>query len=168
MIPTHSRLVPPESIASCAWTRAMFRVLATENQSGLPSLRKWAATRTARIELQHESKAPSRERALLDRPPRGRGHWGRWATATNLADKGDHRSVSSQGLWSSTRYLAGGPVQLHPLGVSRLADRTARERTYGARRVWHDLLAEGVSCGVDRIERLMRLQASKHARVRPG
>ena len=31
------------------------------------------------------------------------------------------------------------------------------DRTYGARRVWHDLLAEGVSCGLHRIERLMRL-----------
>ena len=28
-----------------------------------------------------------------------------------------------------------------------------------ARRVWHDLLAEGMSCGLHRIERLMRLQA---------
>jgi putative transposase len=32
----------------------------------------------------------------------------------------------------------------------------ASDRTYGARRVWHDLLAEGVSCGRHRIERLMR------------
>ena len=38
------------------------------------------------------------------------------------------------------------------------------DRTYGARRVWHDLLAEGVSCGLHRIERLMRLQA---LRARP-
>jgi transposase InsO family protein len=30
-------------------------------------------------------------------------------------------------------------------------------RTYGARRVWHDLLAEGFSCGLHRVERLMRL-----------
>ncbi|BAB52333.1 integrase/recombinase [Mesorhizobium japonicum MAFF 303099] len=30
------------------------------------------------------------------------------------------------------------------------------DRTYGARRVWHDLLAEGLSCGLHRIERLMR------------
>ena len=29
----------------------------------------------------------------------------------------------------------------------------------GARRVWHDLLAGGISCGLHRIERLMRLQA---------
>ena len=30
------------------------------------------------------------------------------------------------------------------------------DRTYGARRVWHDVLAEGFSCGLHRIERLMR------------
>jgi putative transposase len=35
------------------------------------------------------------------------------------------------------------------------------DRTYGARRVWHDLIAEGASCGLHRIERLMRLQALK-------
>jgi len=33
------------------------------------------------------------------------------------------------------------------------------DRTYGARRVWHDVLADGTSCGLHRIERLMRLQA---------
>jgi len=38
------------------------------------------------------------------------------------------------------------------------------DRTYGARRVWHDLLAEGEPCGLHRIERLMR----RHAlRARP-
>jgi len=40
----------------------------------------------------------------------------------------------------------------------------ASDRTYGARRVWHDMLAEGLSCGLHRIERLMRLQA---LRARP-
>jgi putative transposase len=35
----------------------------------------------------------------------------------------------------------------------------ASDRTYGARRVWHDLLADGVACGRHRIERLMRHQA---------
>jgi putative transposase len=34
----------------------------------------------------------------------------------------------------------------------------ASDRTYGARRVWRDLLAEGMRCGLHRIERLMRLQ----------
>ena len=37
----------------------------------------------------------------------------------------------------------------------------ASDRTYGARRVWHDMLADGVSCGLHRIERLMRQQALK-------
>ena len=40
----------------------------------------------------------------------------------------------------------------------------ASDRTYGARRVWHDMLAEGISCGLHRIEWLMRLQA---LRARP-
>jgi putative transposase len=30
------------------------------------------------------------------------------------------------------------------------------DRTYGARRVWHDLLAAGIECGLHAIERLMR------------
>ena len=41
----------------------------------------------------------------------------------------------------------------------------ASDRTYGARRVWHDLLADGVSCGRHRIERLMR-DAALRARPR--
>ena len=40
----------------------------------------------------------------------------------------------------------------------------ASDRTYGARRVWHDMIAEGVACGLHRIERLMRLQG---LRARP-
>jgi len=35
------------------------------------------------------------------------------------------------------------------------------DRTYGARRVWHDLLAEGFACGLHRIERLMKANAMK-------
>jgi putative transposase len=38
------------------------------------------------------------------------------------------------------------------------------DRTYGARRVWHDVLAFGQRCGLHRIERLMRAQA---LRARP-
>ena len=38
------------------------------------------------------------------------------------------------------------------------------DRTYGARRVWHDVLALGQRCGLHRIERLMREQA---LRARP-
>ncbi len=35
------------------------------------------------------------------------------------------------------------------------------DRTYGARRVWHDVLAAGLSCGLHAIERLMRPNALK-------
>ena len=38
------------------------------------------------------------------------------------------------------------------------------DRTYGARRVWHDVLELGLRCGLHRIERLMRAQA---LRARP-
>ena len=35
------------------------------------------------------------------------------------------------------------------------------DRTYGAKRIWHDVLAEGFTCGLHRIERLMRSNALK-------
>ncbi|WP_156677959.1 IS3 family transposase [Sphingomonas profundi] len=41
-------------------------------------------------------------------------------------------------------------------------------RTYGARRVWHDLLAGGLSCGLHRIERLMRVHGLKARPRRRG
>ena len=47
------------------------------------------------------------------------------------------------------------------LGAKVRASFLASDRTYGARRVWKDLLAEGLSCGLHRIERLMRSQALK-------
>lgn len=50
------------------------------------------------------------------------------------------------------------------LGAKVRTSFLASDRTYGARRVWHDLLAGGASCGLHRIERLMRSQA---LRARP-
>jgi len=50
------------------------------------------------------------------------------------------------------------------LGARVRASFLASDRTYGARRVWHDLLAAGLACGLHRIERLMRLQG---LRARP-
>jgi putative transposase len=50
------------------------------------------------------------------------------------------------------------------VGAKVRASFVASDRTYGARRVWHDVLAEGISCGLHRIERLMRAQA---LRARP-
>lgn len=42
------------------------------------------------------------------------------------------------------------------------------DRTYGARRVWHDVLAVGLSCGLHRIERLMHQNALKARPRRRG
>jgi putative transposase len=45
----------------------------------------------------------------------------------------------------------------------------ASDRTYGARRVRRDLLADGIECSLHRVERLMRLQALRgHDDARPG
>ena len=50
------------------------------------------------------------------------------------------------------------------LGAKIRTSFVQSDRTYGARRVWHDLLAEGEVCGLHRIERLMQ----RHAlRARP-
>jgi putative transposase len=54
------------------------------------------------------------------------------------------------------------------LGVRVRASFIASYRTYGARRVWHDVLAEGQPCGLHRIERLMRQQALKARPRRRG
>jgi putative transposase len=49
-------------------------------------------------------------------------------------------------------------------GARVRASFLASDRTYGARRVWRDVLAEGIACGLHKIERLMRVQA---LRARP-
>ncbi len=50
------------------------------------------------------------------------------------------------------------------LGAQVKASFVGSDRTYGARRVWHDVLAEGAVCGLHRVERLMHEQA---LRARP-
>ena len=47
------------------------------------------------------------------------------------------------------------------LGAKVRASFLGSDRTYGARRIWRDLASDGVSCGLHRIERLMRQQALK-------
>jgi putative transposase len=41
------------------------------------------------------------------------------------------------------------------IGTRVRASFLGSDRTYGARRVWRDVLAEGIDCGLHRIERLM-------------
>src|SRR5205807_8960363 len=50
------------------------------------------------------------------------------------------------------------------LGVKVRASFLASDRTYGARRVWGGPLAEGLSCGLHRIERLI---VNRHAKRTP-
>jgi putative transposase len=50
------------------------------------------------------------------------------------------------------------------IGARVRASFLASDRTYGARRVWRDVLAEGISCGLHKVERLMRAEA---LRARP-
>lgn len=50
------------------------------------------------------------------------------------------------------------------LGAQARSSFLQSDRTYGARRVWHDLLAAGFACGLHRIERLM---AHHGLRARP-
>ncbi len=50
------------------------------------------------------------------------------------------------------------------IGAQVRASFVDSDRSYGARRVWHDVLAQGIACGLHRIERLMRSQG---LRARP-
>ena len=63
----------------------------------------------------------------------------------------------------------GRPRSQYSLDDERLGAQVrqrfmASDRTYGARRVWHDVLVLDQRCGLHRIERLMRAQA---LRARP-
>ena len=42
------------------------------------------------------------------------------------------------------------------------------DRTYRARRIWHDVLAEGISCGLHRVEKLMRQNGLRARPYRRG
>ena len=44
----------------------------------------------------------------------------------------------------------------------------ASDRTYGARRIWRDVLEDGLACGLHRIERLMRQNAMRARPKRRG
>ena len=54
-------------------------------------------------------------------------------------------------MWVAERAIA----QRRVLGAKVRGSFLASDRTYGARRVWHDVLAEGISCGLHHIERLI-------------
>ena len=73
--------------------------------------------------------------------------------------------VSRSGFYSwLTRLPSPRAREDEAIAARARASFIASARTYGARRVWRDVLAEGVSCGLHRIERLMRENA---LRARP-
>src|SRR5262249_34881933 len=84
-----------------------------------------------------------------------------WPVAWLCAALGVSRSGFHAGL---TRAPSARSRSDERIGQQVKASFLASDRTYGARRVWRDLLAEGVACGLHKVERLMRLQA---LRARP-
>jgi putative transposase len=85
-------------------------------------------------------------------------HRGVWPAAWMC----DALGVSRSGFFA---WLRRGPSERAKsdelVGAKVRASFLMSDRTYGARRVWRDVLAEGVACGLHRIERLMRAQALK-------
>jgi putative transposase len=88
-------------------------------------------------------------------------HRGIWAVAWLCEGLGVSRSGFHAWL---TRAPSRRAREDDEIGAKVRASHIGSYRTYGARRVWHDLLAEGVSCGLHRVERLMRAQG---LRARP-
>ena len=88
-------------------------------------------------------------------------HRGIWPTAWLCEALGVSRGGFSAG---RTRPPSQRARHDEALGAKIRASFLQSDRTYGARRVWHDLLVEGEVCGLHRIERLMRRQA---LRARP-
>ena len=88
-------------------------------------------------------------------------HRGLWPTAWLCEALG----VSRGGFYAwLTRPRSSRARRDEVLGAKIQTSFVQSDRTYGARRVWHDLLAEGEVCGLHRIERLMQ----RHAlRARP-
>jgi len=60
-----------------------------------------------------------------------------------------------------TRSPAKGTLEDEGLLTAIRRSFLGSARTYGARRAWHDLLAEGFACGLHRIERPMKVNALK-------
>jgi putative transposase len=65
---------------------------------------------------------------------------------------------------AAPRSQRSGPCRRRPIARIRLSF-VGTARTYGARRVWRVALAEGFSCGLHKVERLMRMNALR-ARLR--
>ena len=88
-------------------------------------------------------------------------HRGIWPVAWMCGALGVSRSSFHAWL---TRAPSRRALDDEVIGCRIRASHVGSYRTYGARRVWHGLLAEGICCGLHRVERLMRAQG---LRARP-
>lgn len=85
-------------------------------------------------------------------------HRGIWPVAWMC----DALGVSRSGFFAwLTRAPSARAQADEAIGAKVRASFLQSDRTYGARRVWRDVLEDGVACGLHRIERLMRIQALK-------
>lgn len=79
--------------------------------------------------------------------------------------------VSRSGFYAwLTRVPSARSVSDAVIGLEVRTSFLSSDRVYGARRVWRDVLATGHSCGLHKIERLMRMQAMRarpRRRARP-
>ena len=88
-------------------------------------------------------------------------HRGTWPTNLLCVTLG----VSRSGFYAwLTRPRSKRSLADEVIGAKVFQSFMASDRTYGARRVWRDVLELGYACGLHRIERLMRSQA---LRARP-
>lgn len=88
-------------------------------------------------------------------------HRGIWPVALTC----DTLGISRSGFYAwLTRTPSKRSQANEQLGTAIHSSFMQSDRTYGARRVWHELLATGYRCGLHRVERLMRQQA---LRARP-
>jgi putative transposase len=63
-----------------------------------------------------------------------------------------------------TRPTSAREIQDAKLVTAIETSLKARDRTYGARRVWHGVLKEGLACGLHLIQQLMRINALRARR----
>ena len=151
-------------------------------------LRKWVKVFGARSTAGFPRPRPDEARAARDRAAEARGHQAESRARHPKKSRGllregidvkfgfiaKHRGfgrwLGCARHWVSRGWLHAWLTrprsQAQPRATKSWVSRLGRaslpsDRTYGARRVWRDIVAEGVSCGLHRIERLMRQQALK-------
>jgi putative transposase len=135
-----------------------------------------AKKKPERLEIERLRKENAKLRAERDHPKKGSSVF-REGNAMRFAFIAKHRhvwpvswlcealDVSRSGFHA---WLHRGPSARETadeeLTVKIRSSFVGSARTYGARRVWRDVLAEGFSCGLHKVERLMRTNA---LRARP-